>query len=331
MGNKLKIQLLIIDNLIWFIIIAFMLIAAIIIPNFFTYGNLINILYHSSILSFLILAQGFVLINRNLDLSIESTMGFAPAIAVLLAVKWLPFGLDPYTTILITLIVGGIVGLLNGFLIAVIGINPLLNTIAMLMILRALVKFLVKLPIYPLNDAFIFMGQARIFGGIPVVVIFMIITYLLFNFLLQRTPFGRRFIATGGNLKASIVSGINTKRMVILAFVIAGVLAAIAGIIASGRIASVNNNTGDGMVLLAFAGAILGGVSMEGGKGTAIGMLGGAILIGMFSNALNMMGVDVHLLNAFKGALILVAIIIDRSKLRVRTKLLYNEQIKKML
>jgi simple sugar transport system permease protein/ribose transport system permease protein len=331
MRNKMKIQLFIIDNLIWVILLVFMLINAIFTPNFFTYNNLVNILYHSSILSLLILAQGFVLMSHHLDLSTESVLAFSPTIAVLLATSWLPFGLDPYTTMIITIIIGGSIGLLNGYLIAVVGINPLLLTISMMIILRGLVTYLIPFPIYPLPDAMVFMGQGRIFGNIPIAIIFMIIIFTIAHFVLQKTPFGRRFIATGGNLRASIVAGINTKKMIIFAFVMSGVLSAFAGLVAVGRQASVQNSVGEGMVLLSFAGAILGGVSLEGGKGTAFGMLGGAILLGMFSNALNMIGINISLLYASKGALILLAIIIDRIKVRVRSNLLYREQVKKLL
>ena len=331
MNNKVKIQLLIIDNLIWVIVVIFMAVNAIFTQNFFTYTNLVNVLYHSSILSLLVLAQGLVLMSKHLDLSIESILAFAPTIAVLFSMRWLPFGLDPYTIILVTLIIGGLVGLLNGYLIAIVGISPLLHTIAMLILLRGLVKYLIPFPLYPLAGPILFIGQGRIFGNIPIVIIFVIIIYVFFHFLLQKTPFGRRFIATGGNAKASIIAGINTKRMIVLAFVIAGVISAFAGIIAIGRQASVNNMVGDGMVLLALAGAVLGGVSVDGGKGTVIGMLGGAILLGMFSNALNMIGINVQLLYALKGGLILLAIIIDRMKFRVRTKILHQEQVKKLL
>lgn len=329
--NKVELQLWVLDNLIWVIVLGFLLINAVFTPMFLTYGNIVNILYHSSILSLLVLAQGIVLITRRLDISLESTLAFAPAIALLLSTQWLPFNLDQYTVVVAILLVGGLVGYFNGFMISKIGINPLLQTIAMLILLRGLVKYLIPSPFYPVPNTISYLGQARTFGNIPLVVILVIIIYILFHFLLQKTPFGRRFVATGGNERASYVMGINTDKMIILAFVIAGVLAAIAGIIAVGRQGAMNNNVGDGMVLLSFAGAILGGVALEGGKGTALGMFGGALLLGMFSNSLNLIGVNVQLMYASKGALILVAIVIERMKVRLRNNILHKEQMQKLL
>jgi simple sugar transport system permease protein/ribose transport system permease protein len=168
-------------------------------------------------------------------------------------------------------------------------------------------------------------------GNIPVAIPIVLIIFLIFHFVMQYTSFGRHFMATGGNAKASYISGINTKRMLIYAFVIAGFLAAVAGLLAAGRQNSVSNSMGEGMVLLAFAGAILGGASLEGGKGTPLGMLGGALLLGMISNSLNLLGVGVTLVYAAQGALIFVAIVLDRVRIKVRNHLLHQEQVRKLV
>src|SRR5690606_24067075 len=139
-----------------------------------------------------------------------------------------------------------------------------------------------------------------------------------------------QFIATGGNPRASYISGVNVDRITISAFVLAGILAAVAGLLAAGRQGSVTNTMGEGMVLLAFAGALLGGASLQGGAGTPMGMLGGALLLGMFSNALNLLGVGVHLVYASKGALIFVALLIDQARIRWRNHLLHVEQMERL-
>lgn len=331
MPRKLQIQLFLLDNLIWVILLVVFLINALVTPNFATYDNLVNILYHSAIMSMLVLAEGLILIIGQLDLSIESTLAFAPGIAMLLATKWIPGGVHPAACILLTLAVGALVGLFNGYCIDRIGVNPFLQTLSVLIMLRGLVLFLVPFSIFPLDEVYTYAGQARMAGNIPVAVPIMLVIFIVFHILLQYTPFGRHFIATGGNPRASFVSGINTSRIVISAFALSGLLAAVAGLLAAGRQGSVSNSMGEGMVLLAFAGAILGGASLEGGKGTPIGMLGGALLLGMFSNSLNLLGVGVNLVYATQGALIFLAIVIDRLRFKVRNHLLHQEQVNKIL
>lgn len=330
MPRKLRIQLALLDNLIWVIVAVFFLVNVLITPKFATYGNLVNILYHSAIMSMLVLAEGLILIIGCLDLSIDSILAFAPGVAVLLATRWLPGGLDPLAAILITLAIGAVIGLFNGYLIARVGVNPFLQTLSVEIMLRGLVLFLLPLSIFPLDPVYTFVGQARTVGNIPVAVPTMLLIYLLFHFLLQYTTYGRNFMATGGNPRASFVSGINTERVIISAFALSGLLAAVAGLLTAGRQGSVSNSMGEGMVMLAFAGAILGGASLQGGKGTPLGMLGGALLLGMISNSLNLLGVEVTLVYATQGALIFVAIIIDRVRVKVRNYLLHQEQLRKL-
>jgi ribose/xylose/arabinose/galactoside ABC-type transport system permease subunit len=331
MPKKLQVELFLLENLIWVILAGFFLMNAMFTPMFATYGNLVNILYHSAIMSMLVLGEGLILVIGHLDLSIESTLVFAPGVAMLLATRWLPFPLDPVTAIVLTLVIGALIGLFNGICIAKIEVNPFLQTLSMMIILRGLALFLIPLSIFPLDKIYIYAGQARMIGNIPVAVPIVFVIFLFFHFIMQYTSFGRHFMATGGNARASYISGINTKRMVIYAFMIAGLLAAVAGLLAAGRQNSVSNTMGEGMVLLAFAGAILGGASLEGGKGTPLGMLGGAILLGMFSNSLNLLGVGVTLVYATQGALIFVAIVLDRVRIKVRNYLLHQEQVRKLI
>jgi len=331
MPKKLQIELFLLENLIWVILIGFFILNAFITPKFATYGNLVNILYHSAIMSMLVLGEGLILVIGHLDLSIESTLVFAPGVAMLLATRWLPFHLDPVTTIILTLAIGALVGLFNGFCIAKIGVNPFLQSLSMMIILRGLALFLVPLSIFPLAKIYTYAGQARMAGNIPVAIPIVIVIFLVFQFILRCTSFGRHFVATGGNVRASYISGINTNRMVIYAFVMSGLLAAVAGLLAAGRQGSVSNSMGEGMVMLAFAGAILGGASLEGGKGTPMGMLGGALLLGMISNSLNLLGVSVTLVYATQGALIFVAIVLDRARIKLRNYLLHQEQVRKLM
>lgn len=326
---NLRIKLFLLDNIIWGLVVGFFLVNAFITPRFFTYGNGLNIFYHSAIMSMLVLGQGIVIMIGALDLSIESTLAFAPGLALLIATKWLPVELPAVLAIALTLGVGVLIGWFNGFFVARVGVNAFIETMSVMIILRGLVLFLVPFAIFPLADVYKFAGQARILGNVPVAVVIMLLVYALFQFLFRYTTFGRRFMATGGNRKAAFIAGINTDRMVMAAFIMAGLLAALAGLLTAGRQGSVSPSMGLNMVLLSFAGAILGGASLDGGKGTPVGFLGGALLLGMISNALNLRGVEVNLVYATQGLLIFVAILLDRVRERVRAHVLQQEQIER--
>lgn len=327
MTRRTSIQLFLIDNLIWVLVAVFFLANAIFTPRFASYPNIVNILYHSAIMSLLVLGQGLVLINGKLDLSIESTLGFAPGIAMLLSMEIMPGIVGPGLAIIITLLIGAALGWFNGFCIANLKINPLLQTLATMIMFRGILLFIFPFSLFPLDPIFRYAGAGRLPGNIPVSIPLVLLIFLALHVVLQHTPFGRRFVSTGGNPRASYVSGINVDRMTVYAYVLAGVLAAIGGLLAAGRQGSISNAMGEGMVLLSFAGALMGGASLHGGKGTPVGMLGGALLLGMFSNSLNLLGVGPSLIYASKGALIFLALLLDRSRGRWRAQLLHREQL----
>jgi simple sugar transport system permease protein/ribose transport system permease protein len=276
----------------------------------------------------LVLGVGIVLSTGQIDLSLESTLAFAPTIAVLCMTKWFP-GLDPISAIFLTLIVGGLIGFFNGFCVTKIGINTFLQGLSLLIILRGLVLFLVPFALSKFPYSYSFLGNAKAFANIPVAVLVMLCIFAIFHIFFKNTRYGRYFFATGGNPKASYVSGINTDKIIITSFVLAGILAAVAGLLAVGRQTSVSNRIGDGMVLLAFAGAILGGTSITGGKGSAVGMLGGSIFLAAISNSLNLLQVNVFLVYATQGLLIFLALVVDRTKERITAFLFQQERLRK--
>jgi len=331
MSRALKVKLFLIDNLIWVVVLSFFLINAAVTPRFSSYENIVNIFYHSAIMSMLVLGQGMIMMIGRLDLSLESTLVIAPGIAMLAATRWIPGGLDPLVAIGLTLGVGAAVGWFNGLCVARIGVNHFLQTLSVMIFLRGMAYFMLPFAVFPLPAVYSWLGRARTVGNVPVAVVVMVITFIVTHLVMRSTAFGRYFMATGGNPRASFIAGIDTSRMLMWAFVMGGVLAAIAGLFTAGRVDSVGSTMGEGYVLLSFAGAILGGASLSGGKGTPIGMLGGALLLGMFSNALNLRGVEVTLVYAIKGALIFVAIVLDREKERLRNYLLHQEQVRRLL
>jgi simple sugar transport system permease protein/ribose transport system permease protein len=326
MNVRTKIQLALLDNLVWVILFAFFLINAIFTPMFFTSRNLLNILFQTSILGLLVLAQGIVMMVGELDLSLDASLAFAPGIIVLTTTM---VDIAPAVSILLTLALGAAIGLFNGFFVARTKANSFLFTLSTQIIMRGLVLFWVPFSIAGLNEVYAFLGRGRI-GNIQAATIAFIAIFLIFELIFRKTIFGRKFKLTGGNRQAAYISGINTDRVIILAFIVAGMLAAVAGLITAGRQNAVSNTMGMGMVTMAIAGAILGGCNFKGGIGKPIGMLGGALLLGMIDNALTLLGVSVNLVNATKGGLILVAILLDHWRFRANVGILHKVNIKKL-
>ncbi|AKL94754.1 ribose ABC transport system permease protein RbsC [Clostridium aceticum] len=323
-----KFQLFVLDNLVWLLIILFFTYNAIATPSFFTARNQINILFQSSLMGILVLAQGIVMMVGELDLSIDATLAFAPGLTILLATSLTE--MNPFLCILLTLAIGAAMGFFNGVCVAKLKTNSFLLTLSSQIVMRGLILFMLPFSISGLNSTYTFLGRGRIRDMFPVAAISFILIFLVFEFIFYKTIFGRKFMLTGGNRQASYISGINTDRVIITAFVIAGLLAAFAGLIAAGRQNAVSNSMGTGMVMMAFAGAILGGSSFQGGRGKPIGMLGGALLLGMIDNSLTLRGVNVNLVSATKGLLIFVAIMLDLGKNKLNTWIMYKENLRKL-
>lgn len=327
MSKTAKIKLALLDNMVWVLVAVFFLINAIFTRNFATPGNLLNILNQSAPMGMLVLGQGMVMLVGELDLSLDATLAFAPGVAVLLLGG---MGMPGGVVILGTLLVGAAVGLFNGFFVAKLKANSFLSTLSAQIVMRGLVIFMVPFALRGLSPTFTFLGRGRILGTVQVASVALLIIYAIFEFITRKTIFGRKFKLTGGNRRAAFISGINTDRVVISAFVISGVLASVAGLILSGRTESISNNMGLNLVTMSLAGAILGGSSFDGGQGKPIGLLGGALLLGMFDNALNLQGVEISLVDATKGALIFLAILLDRWRVRANAGVIHKENIRKL-
>ena len=323
-----KIELALLDNLVWVIVAVFFIINALWTKNFFSGLNLKNILYQSSILGLLVLGQGIVCMVGELDMSLDGTLPFAPCMIVLL---WSKMGetLNPVLMLVLTLALGAFIGLINGLCVAKLGMNSFLMTMAMEIMLRGFVQFAIPFSITGVPKVYSFIGKGTI-GTIQAAIVVFLLIFVVFELIFRYTIFGRKFLLTGGNRRAAFISGIKTQWVIIGAFVIAGVLASIAGLIATGRQEAVSNTMGKDLVMMSFAGAILGGGSFEGGKGKPIGMLGGALLLGMIDNALTLRGVYVSLVYATKGLLIFAAILLDRLRVQMRDGIMRRENIRKL-
>jgi len=324
---RIKVQLALLDNLVWVLLGVLFLFNAAFTPAFLSAKNMVNILYQSSVLGMLVLAQGIVMMVGELDLSIDAILAFAPGITILLTGT--DSGTPAFASLSLTLLLGAAVGFYNGFFVAKLRANSFLFTLSSQIIMRGLVLFWVPFSLAGLGGAYTWLGRGR-FGTIPVAVPFLLLTFLAFELLFRGTVFGRKFKLTGGNRQAAYIAGVNTSRTIILAFVLSGALASVAGLITAGRQNAVSNSMGSNLVTMAIAGTILGGCSFNGGVGKPVGMLGGALLLGTIDNSLTLLGVNVNLVSATKGALIFLAILLDGWREHAGAAILHRENLRKL-
>ncbi|RIJ78374.1 ABC transporter permease [Nakamurella silvestris] len=285
--------------------------------KFVSVDNLVNIMTTLAGISLIVLAQVFVLVVGKMDLSLESTFGLAPGIAIWMTIGtatsggfgWAPVSL----TIPIALIVGAIVGVVNGLLIVKFGLNGFIVTLAMLIALRGLLTFVTGgFTLNKIPESVKWLGTYRIFGEIPISALVCVVLFAVGYFVLEYTRLGRSLYAVGGNIKAAKAAGIRTERVVWGVLIVAGVLAALGGLIYTGQFASVQVSQGDGMIFTVFAACVIGGVSLNGGRGSVVGAFLGIILLTVIQKLLSFGNVSADAINAINGALILIALIITR-------------------
>jgi simple sugar transport system permease protein len=298
------------------VLIVAVIIGALIHPAFLTENNLINVLRQSSELAIVVIAQALILIAGKFDLSLESVVGLAPMLAAWLvssvAIGGSGLGVDPVLALLVLFGVGVLVGAINGGLVVKLGLNPFIATLAMLILLRGLTVGLSGgKTLYDLPPAFLFLGNAEPFG-IPLPVWIAGIAFLGAGLFMRWHRTGRAIYAIGGNSEAARAAGINADRIVWGVYIVAGALAALAGLMLTGRLASVVSSQGDGMIFTVFAAAVIGRISLNGGRGSMLGALCGVLLLGIVSNILTLSRIEPFWISAAYGAIILLALIAAR-------------------
>jgi simple sugar transport system permease protein len=274
-------------------------------------ANLLTILQQSSILALLVLAESLVLIAGKFDLSLESTVGLAPMIGGWLvtsaAIGGSGWMVNPYLAIAVTLIVGVLIGVFNGFLIVKLGLNAFIVTLSMLILLRGVTLGLASgKTLYNLPPEFTYLGSA-VWLGIPASIWICGVLFAIGAFLMRHHRFGRAIYAIGGNADAARAAGIRVERVTWIVFVLASLLAALAGILLSGRLGAITAQQGGNMIFTTFAAAVIGGISLNGGKGSLLGALLGVLLLGIVTNILTLSQIASFWIDATFGAIILIA------------------------
>lgn len=316
-GLRKTVRTLASEHLIWPIFLLLALIG-LMIPGFATPRNLLNLVWGAAPLGCMVVGLYFVMIAGRLDLSIESTFAFAPTVGVVAITRWFP-GLDPLIGIALTLLVGVLVGLFNGFVSVKLQVNAFLVTLATLLTLRGAVVFVIPEGVYNLPPAFTALGGMRIADQLPIAVLVLATLFVIASAVMSSTSFGRSLIGIGNNEDACRVAGINVTRVVILAFAVAGFSAALGGLLQAGRLFSIDASMGDGEILMVFAAVTLGGTALNGGRGNVSGLLGAVLVIGTITNLMNLVGVESNVQQMIFGVILLAAIMLSSLQDRLRT------------
>jgi simple sugar transport system permease protein len=297
-------------------LIAACLVGSFVSPAFLTPQNLLNVAQQSSEVGVMVIALTLILIAGRFDLSLESTFGLAPMIGVYLVLPAATNGagtdLPIWMGFVLTFLTGAAVGAINGTLIVRFGLNAFIVTLAMLILLRGLVLGVVAgQTMYGLPDSVLYLGSAR-WLGVPVSVWISGALFLIVGFFLSYHRLGRALYAVGGNPEAARAAGLPVSRIIFAVFVIGGVLASLAGLMQSGRVASVTPIQGANLIFTCFAASVIGGISLNGGRGTMFGALTGVLLLGLIQNILTLSQIASYWINASFGAIILFALILSK-------------------
>jgi simple sugar transport system permease protein len=298
-------------------IVIAILAGALISDAFLTTRNFLNILQQSSELSVLVIAETLILIAGKFDLSLESTVGLPPMLAAWLIVSDTTFGgsgvgLNVWLGILVLFATGALIGFLNGFLVVRLRLNAFIVTLAMLILLRGVTLGITNgKTLFDLPSEFLYLGSAK-WLGVPVSIWIAGILYLLIGLFLRYHRTGRAIYAVGGNAEAARAAGIRVERLVWALYVVGGLLAALAGLMLTGRIASVVASQGQNMIFYVFAAAVIGGISLNGGRGRLLGALTGVLLLGILQNVLTLSQIAAFWIDAAYGLIILVSLILAR-------------------
>ncbi|MFQ6018308.1 MAG: ABC transporter permease [Kiloniellaceae bacterium] len=324
-ATRRRIATLLLDHLVWLILVVVLISFSLAIDQFFQVGIFINILRQATFVGILSVGLSLVLIGGHMDLSIESVMAFAAMItASLVASGGVTFGADinPWLTLPIALAIGAVVGFGNGYLVAKLQISAFIVTLAAFIGVRGLGLVMTGgRSVYGLPPDLRWVANTDL-GGIPLMVLILVVAYLAFHFILTRTTFGRHIYLIGGNVTAPFRAGINVNQMVIWVFVLSGVLAGLAGWLLSIRANGATPNLGFGMLFEAFAAVVIGGVSLKGGVGRLSGVFAGVLLLSAIDTAINVMGLPPQFMQVIRGGLVLVAVLLDSAKVMIRRRYL---------
>jgi erythritol transport system permease protein len=318
----------------FFVLIALVILFASLAPSFLTTNNLAILSKHVAISAILAIGMTFVVLTGGIDLSVGSVAGLGGMVAGFLLTQGLFYGgavhYPPVAIIiLITLAVCLVVGLLNGWLVAKAGVAPFIATLGTLYIARGAALLLSSGKTFPNlagqvargNTGFTALGQNALLG-LPLPVWIMLTLFAVALAIASKTPLGRHIYAVGGNERAARLAGIRVSRVKIFTYAASSLCAALVGLIIASQLEAAHPATGESFELNAIAAVVLGGTSLMGGRGSILGSLIGAFVIGVLSDGLVMLGVSEFWQMVFKGMVIVLAVAVDQLQTRLQARLL---------
>lgn len=284
-------------------------IATVVNPAFLSQANLIEILRTTSYTVMLGVPLTFLLASGRMDLSIGDNTALGGIIAAMAAVN---LGLPLPIAIIVAIAVGMLIGFLNSLMVEWLALPGFIATLAMSNIVNGTNSVITNnTAISGISAGFKAIAQTRLFGVVPIPVLYAVVVAVAGHVIMSRTKFGRKVLAVGGNAEAANLAGINVKKLHMIMFMTVGAFAAISGILYCSRFSSAQLSAGAGTSLTILSSAIIGGTSMRGGTGTVFGTVLGCLLFAVISDALVVMGVSTNWQNVVYGLILVAALIID--------------------
>ncbi|WP_280190646.1 ABC transporter permease [Delftia sp. PS-11] len=281
-------------------------------PYFMTWGNWSDILRQTSINGILAIGMTYVVLTAGIDLSVGAVLALSGMVGAWLAAH--DHGLA--LSVGAALGVGMALGAANGVLVAWLSVPPFVATLGMLSAARGLTYIYNDgMPVSELPEALLAIGAGRL-GPVPMPIVIFVLVIAVFAFVLRYTVYGRYIYAVGGNVRSAKTSGIHTRSILLMVYVVSGLLAGLAGILLAARTTAALPQAGLSYELDAIAAVVIGGTSLSGGTGSLGGTVVGALLIGVINNGLNLLGVSSYYQQLIKGVIIVSAVLLDSSRRR---------------
>ncbi len=290
------------------IVIGVFIVMSIVSPYFFTVSNLTNIIQYVSTYGIVSIGMTMVILTGGINLSVGGTVAISSYIGAMAMLSGVPWQI----AVIMILIVGIIIGVINGLAVTVLRIPPLIATLAMEQMTRGLhLGFAQGAPLSKFPEGFLAIG-ASVQLGLPMAVWWTIILFVVFGIFLHKTKTGRNIYAVGGNPMATRVAGVNNTKVIVLVYVLAGVLCSIAGIVVVGRMNSVAVSISKGLDMQTITACVLGGASVTvGGKGKIFGTFLGVFIMGLLQNSLDLLNVSAYWQTFIQGTVLFLAVSVD--------------------
>jgi ribose transport system permease protein len=311
----------VLDNMGWLILLVCLVTFSLTIGGYFSARNFSNIIYHAVFIGLLAIAESFCLISGNMDLSIESVAAFSAIFSAWLcgnSVFASGLQANPFLVLVLLMAAGGLIGVVNAFFILKLRIHAFLVTLSTYIIIRGAAVLLTGgKGVTQLPSSFTLIDTTR-FLGIPLTVYLMLLFFVAFFVILERTRFGKHVFVIGGNVAAAYNFGVKVHKVIFTVFILSGAISALTGWLITARASGASSTIASGFLFEVLAAVVIGGVSLNGGVGSLVGVFAGVLILSSMRSALNILAISPFATDVVRGGLVLVAIVLDSVKMRTR-------------